>query len=97
MAGNPRASSWEDHYSPKYNRCFVSSITSNLVEGAGKDLPALQRELVDAFEKITLAQWVSDYPGAEGQPGPLMFSCHIEYQPATCLNAKRFINEHMKN
>lgn len=89
-------SSWENHYSPKYNKCFVSRVTSYPATGAGKDFPAVKRELVDAFEKTTSAQWVSAYPGAE-DPGDPVFTCRIDHGPAACAKAQAFISEHMKN
>lgn len=87
--------SWENHYSPKYNRCFVSTSTRTPGERAGKDFPETVVELIDAFERTALAQWVSAYPQSEGPLNAL--SCHIGYEPAACAKAISFISEHMKN
>ena len=86
--------SWENHYSPKYDRCFISKIQSAPGKGAGKDYPEVVNQLVDAFERTTLAQWVSDYPHSEGPLNGV--SCHIDYQPVGCANVARFIAEHMR-
>ena len=40
-----------NHYSPKYNRCFISELTRAPGERAGKDYPETVNQLIDAFEK----------------------------------------------
>lgn len=88
-------SGWQNHYSPKYDRCFVTETRLTPGEGAGKDFPEVQYTLIDAFERSVLAQWVSEYPHSEGPLNAL--SCHIDYRLAECAKAKLFIAEHMKN
>jgi hypothetical protein len=92
---------WRNHYSPKYNKCFIEDSTRVPGEGAGRDYPELTVELIDAFERTHLAQWVSETtkpaepPRADGVAGPLQ--CHIGYQRVDCAKAIAFISEHMKN
>jgi hypothetical protein len=53
MAENGRGTAWTNHYSAKYNRCFVK------IE---QDLPAPTRATValqDAFERSILAIWMT--------------------------------------
>ncbi len=81
---------WENHYSPKYNRCFISAtyITSEK-DGGSKDRSLFSIQLVDAFERSVLAN--SAFGGAtEG-------FCDIDGKTADCEKAASFIAEHMKN
>jgi hypothetical protein len=78
---------WENHYSPKYNKCFISATYFN--SKGGKDLPAFTNTLVDAFERSTLAQSAS-----AGQTDGF---CKIDDKATDCAQAEKFISEHMKN
>jgi hypothetical protein len=84
-------STWENHYSPKYNRCFLAILDIlSTVDGAGKDFSKYQWQLLDAFERsdVAAAQWDGPtYPGG----------CRIEGKQIDCATAKNFINEHLKN
>ena len=84
------AGSWENHYSPKYGKCFVSATFAFTGEGAGKTIPLFSNALIDAFERSFLA--LSAHGGnTEG-------ACYIgEEKPADCAKAEAFISEHMKN
>jgi hypothetical protein len=82
--GFSNGSGWTNHYSPKYNRCFVQfSMPSD--SGKTGDLRIL---LEDAFEKSLLA----DFDLGAG-------NCVI-FQSETasnCNTVKLFISEHMNN
>ncbi len=78
--------SFMNHYSVKYNRCFVAfTYTMNNFEGD----PRVERRsatiLMDAFERSLLAT--------------LDFSpnCFVEGEHSDCTTAANFIDEHMKN
>ena len=101
--------SWSNHYSPKYNRCFVKLDYVLDVKTGVKGGPSLITNLVDAFERTTVAV-------AAGGVSPKLF-CRNEDNPAECernaalawesfcetdhptdcATAKDFITEHMKN
>jgi hypothetical protein len=99
MADKPACSNtWQNHYSRKYNRCFISDTTSVHGEGAGKDFPEYTNELIDAFERSVLAQWVSKTTKPVSPDGKLTpLSCHIDFQVVDCDQAARFVAEHLKN
>jgi hypothetical protein len=86
--------SWENHYSPKYSRCFISVLNRAPGDGAGKVYPLLRNDLLDAFERTTLATWSSEF--SEKRADDLV-ACQVDHQPADCAKAARFISEHMKN
>jgi hypothetical protein len=84
------ATHWENHYSPKYNRCFVSaSYMTSAKDGGGKTVPMFQTQLSDAFERSVLAN--------SAAVGPTNGFCHIEDRQADCDKVAIFISEHMKN
>jgi len=87
---SPPYVTWENHYSPKYKRCFISILENAGVEGAGKDFARWRWHLSDAFERSWLA--MSEWDGPT-EPG----ACSIEGQETDCEKAKAFIREHMKN
>jgi hypothetical protein len=98
---------WSDHYSAKYNRCFVKAEYL----AASKDVkngPFLITVLIDAFELANLATAKSgtspelscrneqDPKACERAAAPL-WSCEIEGENSECMKARQFIDEHMKN
>jgi hypothetical protein len=88
----PILTTWENHYSPKYNRCFLAILQIfSTLEGAGKDFDKYQWELLDAFERSSVAATAWDGP----TPGPI--ACRTEGTPVDCETAKHFIREHLKN
>ena len=81
---------WENHYSPKYNRCFVwIRYNYSGLDGAGKDFARHRWELIDAFERSNVADSEWD--------GPPALSCLIGNKKADCEKAKNFITEHVEN
>jgi hypothetical protein len=78
--------SWENHYSRKYGKCFVRAGRHFLYAGH-PDLNII--EFIDAFQGTELARW-----GSEGDP--LDSDCHIGYQRARCGAVLVFISDHMK-
>jgi hypothetical protein len=86
--------SWENHYSPKYARCFMSVLNTLPGEGAGKVYALLRNDLLDAFERATLATWSSEFSEKRADD-PV--ACQVDHQAADCATAARFISEHMKN
>ncbi|MGA2878494.1 MAG: hypothetical protein ABSG13_06050 [Bryobacteraceae bacterium] len=83
---------WQNHYSAKYNKCFIAANYDVYIwEGGGKDSPLSFTELIDAFERSVLA--ISAPVGL----GPADWLCNIDQEPADCVQAASFIKEHMKN
>jgi hypothetical protein len=93
---------WENHYSPRYDRCFITIITelTNRAQhdsgtGCGERYQGQARfcdeiQLIDAFETSPrLANSVS-YPAVLG-------ACRIHGEAVDCAKAANFISEHMKN
>jgi hypothetical protein len=87
--GLPGSAGWTNHYSPKYDRCFVSAEYINKDGGVGKDGPMFSTSLIDAFERSFLATSASVGP-AEG-------FCQIDHKPVACAKAETFIADRMKN
>ncbi len=82
---------WENHYSPKYNRCFIKAtyVLAHAKEGGGKDRPMFTTQLIDAFERVLLAE--------SAGVGPTSGFCSIDGKTADCDKAASFISERMKN
>ena len=85
----PALTDWHNHYSRKYDRCFIEAFFFFPDGGPGKAIPALSNGLMDAFERSILADSAS--------VGPADGFCHIDEKPADCAKAASFISEHMKN
>jgi hypothetical protein len=89
-AGGAGFVDWKNHYSPKYNRCFITAdYVSPAKDGGGKYVPFFSTELIDAFERSILANSASG--------GPTDGFCDIDHEPVDCAKAASFISEHMKN
>jgi hypothetical protein len=86
-SGIPGAVDWTNHYSPKYDKCFISATYFN--SKAGKDAPAFGTNLIDAFERSILANSAS--------AGPSDGFCKVDDKTTDCAKAAIFISEHMKN
>jgi hypothetical protein len=81
---------WENHYSPKYDRCFIS-----VIDGRTGSLHKLARKrLMDAFERIILATMILGGGSSVDDPD---WTCQIDSELVDCLKADRFISDHMKN
>lgn len=81
---------WQNHYSPKYERCFLKvSYMYRPSDGGGKDVPMFSYQLIDAFERSRLANSAS--------VGPTGGICNIDEKPVDCAKAEAFIAEHLKN
>jgi hypothetical protein len=85
---------WSNHYSPKYNRCFIAII--NVTE-----LQLFSTVLLDAFERSSVAfskELKCIGPCSESlQRESRYVSCTIGDKTVGCDEAKSFISEHMKN
>jgi hypothetical protein len=83
--------SWRNHYSPKYNRCFILvSRQINVKDWIGT---VIEDTFYDAFERSTLAtSIVSPVP-----PQVATLCSTDEDAKADCKTAADFITEHMKN
>lgn len=83
---------WENHYSPKYKRCFLAVLDSYvLLDGHGKDFATYHWRLLDAFERSLVAMTAWD-----GPPLPAD-ACTAEGESLDCQKVRSFIQEHMKN
>jgi hypothetical protein len=108
--GGHGSDGWSDHYSPKYNRCFVRAEYVVAVKDRVKGGPMFYTYLIDAFEQVNLASSASG-PSAqllcrneedpkECERGAAIVwnsTCNIEDEKVECAKAKQFIDEHMKN
>jgi invasion protein IalB len=83
--GNP-AYSATNHYSPRYEKCFLKRTFSVFDRDKGELVRST--DLIDAFEGAGLATLV-----AVGQDE----SCSIDYKKVDCEKAYQFVNERMKN
>jgi hypothetical protein len=108
--GGHGSDSWTNHYSPKYNRCFVKVEYFADQTYAVKGGPLFYTFLEDAFERTNVAE-SADGPsiqlvcGLEENPkecekkaaSAYESVCEIEDQKTACATVKDFITEHMKN
>jgi len=106
--GRPRSTDWNNHYSPKYLRCFVSA-SYFAGKSAVKGGPLFSATLLDAFERSIIASSASG-----GDPHVMCRSetdpaeceqiakslwkilCKIDDKETSCAVAEAFIEEHMK-
>jgi hypothetical protein len=91
-----KISSWENHYSPKYDKCFVSYFGTDSLQ----DVAIFTHTLIDGFERATLAYVWKRYPvtGGSIQLGKLEGAVRsIDSEDVNCEKAGQFIDEHMKN
>jgi hypothetical protein len=108
--GGNSADEWSNHYSPKYNRCFVSMFYLRDTKATVRGGPMSSTVLTDAFERAILAT------SAAGPSAQLMCrneentqdcergaeivwkaACAVNGIETACAKAKEFIDEHMKN
>ncbi len=108
--GGHGSDSWTNHYSPKYNRCFVEVEYFADQKYAVKGGPLFYTFLEDAFEMTNVAESAGgvNYQmlcRAEENPkeceknaaSAYESACTIEDHKTDCATAKDFITEHMKN
>jgi hypothetical protein len=82
---------WRNHYSPKYNQCFL--LISRQIDLKDWIGPVLTDTLYDAFERSTLATSI-----ASPVPPQVAALCSTDQDAKTdCKTAADFITEHMKN
>jgi len=99
---------WENHYSVKYNRCYLRVFYL----GDKRDHAPSSSILLDAFERSELAASAVGISAAvvqacSGDPNRVECEkntraafegfCSIDGQQADCTKAQDFIAEHMKN
>jgi hypothetical protein len=77
---------WENHYSPKYNKCYVKTFQQST--------GFFQTHLYDAFERTDVAFWVSTIEEG-GKSGPEL--CYIGSKRSDCSVAFDYTTEHMEN
>ena len=85
---------WQNHYSPKYGRCYVQVSYINRRAKTDRELPLFYDELMDAFEARLLAV-CTDASNA----GAFMF-CRVEgdeNRRSDCRACRQFIRDHMDN
>jgi hypothetical protein len=85
---------WENHYSPKYEKCFVSE--THMIAGKDNVVQVGMTELRDAFERSVLASSAVSLSGTSGEE-VAMELCRIDHERVDCGRARQFIDEHMKN
>jgi hypothetical protein len=109
--GGHGSDGWSNHYSPKYNRCFLKAEYMLVAaKDAVKGGPSFYAYLIDAFEQVDLASSATgpsarflcrdeeDPKECEGRAAILWNSaCKIDGEEIDCAKAKQFIDEHMKN
>jgi hypothetical protein len=78
-----------NHYSPKYDRCFVKI---SWVIRQGEEIKGQGARLVDAFEHDTIALSQTTFPPSESKN-----VCFVPSGIVGCSEAKDFISEHMRN
>ncbi|MGD1097011.1 MAG: hypothetical protein ABSB35_34105 [Bryobacteraceae bacterium] len=89
--GNVEILGWENHYSPKYERCYL--LVSYLNKGGKAEPPGdpiSYKELWDAFERKLLATCTGPQFGTSG-------FCSIEGEKGfDCATCQQFIDDRMK-
>jgi hypothetical protein len=97
LVGDDAKITWQNHYSPKYDRCFLKTwrmLDAKKVEDWTGNVS--ETDLYDAFERSRLANYVTAIP-----PSPRFESlCDIEDKEKShedCRAAADFIAEHLKN
>jgi hypothetical protein len=100
---------WRNHYSPKYDKCFVLIHFSSFSKDESAFPSVFRTALYDAFERSELAasctvlqkrldclEQVTQALKTVTLPNPESY-CGINDQPIECTKAEAFIYEHMKN
>lgn len=108
----PDASSvaqWQNHYSAKYNACFLRIFYSAVGKDRLRGAPIAYVVLIDAIERWELAESARGLPPVEAcrneanraeceEVARAMYAvCSIESKQASCVESDNFISEHMKN
>ena len=108
--GGHGSDTWSNHYSPKYNHCFLKAEYLAAAKDTVKGGPTFYAYLIDAFEHVDLASSATG-PSAqflcrneqdpkECERGAAIVwdgACRIEGEQTGCARAKQFIDEHMKD
>jgi len=85
---------WDNHYSPKYRRCYLrESMLSHRTGAEARDLPAFTSEVYDAFEGRLLAMCT----GQTAVKTAKVF-CRVLDEGSSdgdCIACQRYIDEHM--
>jgi hypothetical protein len=72
---------WVNHYSPKYNKCFIETFNPPAGAPSGR-----KDSLFDAFERSEVASWDEGYD-----------CFIDDEKIADCTKVRDFIREHMRN
>jgi hypothetical protein len=90
---NYTVSGYTNHYSPKFDRCYVEVVVTNHQIKEYPRSPLTERMLYDAFEGRELAICSSKEPTA-------VVSCQIEGSASTagdCAACESFVEDHMNH
>jgi hypothetical protein len=95
VSGDSGVVTWENHYSPKYERCFVLVTYQDPKPDIATGTPALYVELADALENRLLAAAAVGWEAFK----PMPFYCRIREgsgeRIVNCSDADAFIQERM--
>jgi hypothetical protein len=108
--GGTPATIWSNHYSLKYNRCFVEAYYGFTSKAYVKGGPMTHTVLIDAFERSGVAAAATGLEpeiacrGEDKSDECLSIArmvwkgaCTTDGAESTCEAAEQFIKEHMKN
>jgi hypothetical protein len=85
---------WENHYSPKYGRCYVAISYLNGDAKKNPKVPLMFDVLYDAFEGRSLAMC------ADQNLWPRSFLCTVQEGAGPkfdCHTCRQYIDDHMRN
>jgi hypothetical protein len=83
---------WQNHYSPKYGRCYIQ-LSIHTDSKMASNVPEIHEEMFDAFEGRSLASCTS----------PLMKNAHLmcfvsdRNIGGDCNACRQYIDDHMNN
>lgn len=87
----PRISAWTNHYSPRFERCFVRITFRNRQPDRKNDIPLYFDELHDAFENRVLATHTMN----SKSDGTSMYCETKELTTSDCRMIEGYIDERM--
>jgi hypothetical protein len=81
----------ENHYSPKYERCFL--LAEAEVSGGKVSIGML----IDAFEGADLASIVTHLDPQENKTGEVLQTCELRSGGRPCKEVRAYIDDRMNN
>lgn len=95
LLGNDTKTTWQNHYSPKYKRCFVTTWRERQIKDWNGTVS--ETDLYDAFERAEIASSITVIP----ESTRFTILCRIDDKEQEshedCKAAADFISDHMKN